>query len=125
MTVPVIQSVSGLCNARFTVWVSGAVDVREYHCSMLTIGLHVLLGKTSQRMECGRLKTNSMGCNGVFHQNNCTSHKFQLATGWLDEHSSDFSVINWPPRRSDLNPIENLWDVLKLGVKCHHTASTK
>ncbi|GFV00191.1 transposable element Tcb2 transposase [Trichonephila clavipes] len=35
MTVPVLQSVSGLCHSRFTVWVSGAIDLREYHCSKL------------------------------------------------------------------------------------------
>ncbi|GFV63970.1 transposable element Tcb2 transposase [Trichonephila clavipes] len=58
--------------------------------------------------------------NGVFQQNNCVSHKSQLATGWLDEHSSDFSIINWPS--SDLNPIEHLWDILEQGVKGHHTA---
>ncbi|GFT21041.1 transposable element Tc1 transposase [Trichonephila clavipes] len=60
--------------------------------------------------------------NGVFQKDNCTSHKSRLATGWLDEHSSDFSVINWPPRSQDLNPIEHLWDVLEQGMKCHHTA---
>ncbi|GFW37391.1 transposable element Tcb2 transposase [Trichonephila clavipes] len=62
--------------------------------------------------------------NGVFQQDNCTSHKSRLATGWLDEHSSDFSVINFPTGSTDLNPIENLWDVLEQGVKGHHTAPT-
>ncbi|GFT04186.1 transposable element Tcb2 transposase [Trichonephila clavipes] len=28
--------------------------------------------------------------NGVFQQNNCTSHKFQFATGWFDEHPLTF-----------------------------------
>ncbi|GFX83464.1 transposable element Tcb2 transposase [Trichonephila clavipes] len=50
--------------------------------------------------------------NGVFQQYNCTSHKHLLSTGWLDEHSSKFSVINWPPESPDLNRIQNLWDVL-------------
>ncbi|GFX02131.1 transposable element Tcb2 transposase [Trichonephila clavipes] len=62
--------------------------------------------------------------NGVFQQDNGTSHKFRLATGWLDEHSSDFYVIHWPPRSSDLNPFENLWNVLEQGVNGHHTAPT-
>ncbi|GFW63732.1 uncharacterized protein TNCV_4940241 [Trichonephila clavipes] len=46
--------------------------------------------------------------NRVFQQDNCSFHKSWLATGWLDEHSSDFSVMNWPPRSPDLNPIEHL-----------------
>ncbi|GFT13673.1 hypothetical protein TNCV_3831421 [Trichonephila clavipes] len=32
--------------------------------------------------------------NGAFQQDDCTSHKSRLATGLLDEHSSDFTVIN-------------------------------
>ncbi|GFV40786.1 hypothetical protein TNCV_60191 [Trichonephila clavipes] len=42
MMVPVVQSVNILCNAHFTVWVSGAVDLRKYHCSRFAIELHVL-----------------------------------------------------------------------------------
>ncbi|GFT83241.1 transposable element Tcb2 transposase [Trichonephila clavipes] len=62
--------------------------------------------------------------NGVSQQDNCTSHKFRLATGWLDQHSSNFSVINWPPRCPDINPIDHLWDVIEQGVKGHPTAPT-
>ncbi|GFW86748.1 transposable element Tcb2 transposase [Trichonephila clavipes] len=50
------------------------------------------------------------------------SSKTTLSTCWLDEHSSDFFVKNWPPRSSDLNPIEHFWDVLEQSVKDHHTA---
>ncbi|GFX40056.1 transposable element Tcb2 transposase [Trichonephila clavipes] len=46
--------------------------------------------------------------NGVFQQDNCFSHKSVLATGWLDGHSSCFSVTNWLPRRPDLNSIEHI-----------------
>ncbi|GFU56760.1 transposable element Tcb2 transposase [Trichonephila clavipes] len=60
--------------------------------------------------------------NGVFQQDNCTSHKFWLATGWLDELSCDFTVINLPPRSPDLNSIQHLWNVLEQGVKGYHTA---
>ncbi|GFW15063.1 transposable element Tcb2 transposase [Trichonephila clavipes] len=44
--------------------------------------------------------------NGVFKQDNCISNKSRFTTGWLEKHSSDFSVINWTPRSTDLNPIE-------------------
>ncbi|GFT86590.1 transposable element Tc1 transposase [Trichonephila clavipes] len=47
-----------------------------------------------------------------------------LATGWLDEHSSDFYIINWSPRSADLNRIELLWDVLEQYVKGRHTSPT-
>ncbi|GFW83832.1 transposable element Tcb2 transposase [Trichonephila clavipes] len=62
--------------------------------------------------------------NGVFQQDNCTSNKSHLVTGWLDEHSSDFSVINWPPGNQNFSPIERFWDVLEQGVKGHHTKPT-
>ncbi|GFT20934.1 hypothetical protein TNCV_3130881 [Trichonephila clavipes] len=63
MTVLIVQSINGLCDARFTVWISGAVDLRQYNCSMLSIGLHVLPGQSvtnihqsySVRRVAGRL----------------------------------------------------------------------
>ncbi|GBN69133.1 hypothetical protein AVEN_136755-1, partial [Araneus ventricosus] len=45
----------------------------------------------------------------------------RFSTAWLDEHSSDISVMNWPPRSPVLNVIEHLWVVLEKGVKAHHT----
>ncbi|GFS83383.1 transposable element Tc1 transposase [Trichonephila clavipes] len=73
----------------------------------------------------GRLRIWSQGsCIPVFQQEDCTSDKSRLATGWLDEHSSDFFVINWPSRSPDLNPTEHLWVVLEQGMKRHHTAPT-
>ncbi|GFT83898.1 transposable element Tcb2 transposase [Trichonephila clavipes] len=62
--------------------------------------------------------------NGVFQQDNCTSRKSRLVTGWIDAHSSDFSVINWPHSKPDLNPLEHLWKIFEQYVKGHHTAPT-
>ncbi|GBN00978.1 hypothetical protein AVEN_223699-1 [Araneus ventricosus] len=59
--------------------------------------------------------------NGVFQKDNCTSHRSLLDIAWLDEHSSDFSVMNWPLRSPDLNPIKHIWNVLEKDVKAHHT----
>ncbi|GFY16464.1 transposable element Tcb2 transposase [Trichonephila clavipes] len=55
-------------------------------------------------------------------QDNCTSRKSRLATGWLDEHSSDFSVLNCSSRNPDLNSSEYFWEFLEQGVKGHNTA---
>ncbi|GFX83456.1 transposable element Tcb2 transposase [Trichonephila clavipes] len=60
--------------------------------------------------------------NGVFQQDNCTSHKSRMATSWLDEHSCDFSVIKWLNRSPNLNHIDHLWYVLEQGIKGYHTA---
>ncbi|GBN75768.1 hypothetical protein AVEN_110568-1 [Araneus ventricosus] len=60
----------------------------------------------------------------VFQQGSCPCHRSLLATACkikLDEYSSDFSIMNWPTRNPDLNPIKHLWGVLEKGVKAHHT----
>ncbi|GFW01892.1 transposable element Tcb2 transposase [Trichonephila clavipes] len=62
--------------------------------------------------------------SGVYQQDSFNSHKSRLVSCSLDEHSSDFSFINWPPRRLDLNSIEHLGDVWEQGMKGHHTAPT-
>ncbi|GFX13173.1 transposable element Tcb2 transposase [Trichonephila clavipes] len=64
-----------------------------------------------------------MHCNGDFQQDHCTSHKCPLATDWLYEHFSHFSVINWPPRILKLNYIELLGNVLEQGIEGHHIAT--
>ncbi|GFU04528.1 uncharacterized protein TNCV_1515821 [Trichonephila clavipes] len=53
MTVPVVQSVNGWCNARLIVWAFGAINLPEYHCSMLVVELQFLPGQES--MECSDL----------------------------------------------------------------------
>ncbi|GFW78460.1 DDE_3 domain-containing protein [Trichonephila clavipes] len=45
-----------------------------------------------------------------------------LLAGWMS--IPDFSLIKWPPRSLDLNPIEHLWDIFEQCVKDHHTAPT-
>ncbi|GFU12675.1 transposable element Tcb2 transposase [Trichonephila clavipes] len=53
------------------------------------------------------------------------SSKTTLATSWLDEHSSVFSVRNWLLGNPYLNPIDHPSDVLEQGVRGHLTATTK
>lgn len=53
--------------------------------------------------------------NGVFQQDGCSYHKFWLETVLLDKHSSDMSVLNWPPRNPGFYPIEK-------SMKTHFTA---
>ncbi|GFW76481.1 transposable element Tc1 transposase [Trichonephila clavipes] len=130
MTVPVVQSVNGQCNAPFNAW------EREHRDWSVEDWKRVAWSNESQfQLLNNWWETENMASellddhlhlfmlicyphsNGVFQQDNGTPHKSWLTTGWLDEPSSQFSVINWPSRSPDLNPIRHLWDVLEQGVK--------
>jgi transposase len=43
-----------------------------------------------------------------FQQDQSPVHKSQLLQGWLADQN-DVELLNWPPCRADLNPIENVW----------------
>ncbi|GFU67871.1 hypothetical protein TNCV_1709591 [Trichonephila clavipes] len=60
MTMPVVLSVNGLCNVRFPVWVSGAVDYESTIVQCSPSGFSSCLGNRAQRLKCRGLETSSL-----------------------------------------------------------------
>lgn len=55
--------------------------------------------------------------SGHFQQDNVPRYTADSVREWFEEHDSEFSVLTWPPNSPDLNPMEQLWNVLDKQVK--------
>ncbi|GFQ96684.1 transposable element Tcb2 transposase [Trichonephila clavata] len=54
---------------------------------------------------------------GEFQQDNATPHTSRIATEWLQEHSFEFKHFRWPPKPTDMNIFEYIWDALQRFVQ--------
>ena len=52
-----------------------------------------------------------------YQQDNAPCHKAGSITNWFNENS--ISVMPWPARSPDLNPIENIWAIIDQKLSSH------
>ncbi len=59
-----------------------------------------------------------------FQQDNAPCHKAQIISDWFLEHDNEFTLLKWPPKSTELNPIKHLWDVVEREICIMDVQST-
>ncbi|CAL1599941.1 unnamed protein product [Knipowitschia caucasica] len=59
--------------------------------------------------------------SGFFQQDSSSSSSDSVQE-WFEEHDDEFKELPWPPDSAELNPMEQLWDVLDQQIRSMHAS---